>query len=423
MRSLIIKFYKRPILKNLAVSSLGAGFAQLCMLINGLLIARILSPDGFGLYTAPYAICTVTDFIFNLGLDTWLLREASISSEPERLVGTALKIKGGFGLVWGILLVAILPLVQPNTYLTTIVILCSIVVLCDGFFTSEVYYLNAKRRFTSGSIFLALSRGGRLLLATILVFTGFQDPQSYVMVRTLATIVTLIGITIYIKPDFSGGINKFTLQIFKASLPYAFSDFLSAIYLSADVSLLAIISGDRKAVGIYSPASGIINALFILPSAAYYVFLPHYTRLRENTFSGIKTFITKMFISVAGLGLSLWLMIGFFAKPVILFILGSSYSTAGDLMIRLSPLLFMKSIEFGCIVIIVANGWQKKRLGPQIASASANIILNIVLIPIFGLWAVANNYLISEVILFIGYLWIAIKCLRVEPSVQEVLKQ
>ena len=96
MKNRFLRFIKRPILKNLAISSVGAGIAQLFMLINAVFIARFLSPEGFGLYTASYAICSVTAFFFNLGLDTWLLREASISNQPINLVGTALKIKAGF---------------------------------------------------------------------------------------------------------------------------------------------------------------------------------------------------------------------------------------------------------------------------------------------------------------------------------------
>ncbi len=415
-------FFNKPILKNLAISGLGSGFAQFCMLVNALLLARILSPEGFGLYTASYAICSVTAFIFNLGLDTWLLRQSSASGRSNSIVGTVLSIKAGFGIVWGILLFTLLPLIQSQTYIRYILAISIADTLSDGFFTSQISFLNSQHRFQASSFFLSFSRGGRLLLAIILVVMGFSNPQEYMLARWAATLISLIGITIYSKPKFIWNVFQSIIPVFKESIPYWFSDFLSAVYLSADVSLLAIISGDRKAVGTYSPASGIINALFILPSAAYFVFLPNYVRLKERLPLQISLFTRKMFLGFTGLGVVLWVVMGAFSKPILLLILGPAYNVAGDLLVRLSPLLFMKSIEFGCVVLLVANGWQKFRLGPQIASAATNVILNIIFIPYYGVWAVTNIYIISEVILFIGYLWYALKWLRLDSRIKVVVR-
>jgi O-antigen/teichoic acid export membrane protein len=407
-RSFISKFFKKPILRSLAVAGSGIGTAQLFMLISAFLLARFLSPAGFGLYTASYAICTLTAFLFNWGLDTWLLRQASIDNKPKFLVGTVISIKFSCGIIWAALIVIFLPMVQPATYLRPILFLCCIDVLCDGLFTVQIALLNAQKLFSPASIFMNLSRGGRLLFAIILILLGARDPDLFIIARLIATGIGLICLTIYTKPVIHPRLDRYTLQVFQDSIPFGFSDLLSAIYLQADVSILAIISGNRMAVGTYSPASGLINALFILPNAAFYVFLPTITQLINQGSLRFTSFILKMFGGYTGLGMLLTLGICFLGEPAIVFILGNAYQETGLLLVRLSPLLFMKSIEFGCTSLLVACGLQKSRLVPQILSATLNIILNVIYIPQYGVWAVANNYLISEVVLFLGYLWIAL---------------
>jgi O-antigen/teichoic acid export membrane protein len=397
---------RKPIIKNLMIAGSGTGLAQLCMLFLAFILARFLSPNGYGLYAASYAICTLTSFLFNWGLDTWLLRQASIVSKAKDIVGIVITIKILFGVIWALLIVLFIPFFQPSTYFRSILFVCVIDVLCDGLFTAQISYLNSQKCYSSASICMNISRGGRLIFAIILIIIGVRNPIAFVISRAIATIVGLIVITIYAKPHGRFHVDQAIVNVFKDSIPYGFSDLLSAIYLQADVSILALVSGSSKAVGIYSPASGLINALFIIPNAGFYVFLPTVSQLIARNSAHIKSFINNIFVGFSLLGFILTLSVSCFGYTIILKLLGPAYQESGHLLVRLSPLLFMKSIEFGCTSVIVACGFQRYRLGPQIISAVINIILNILLIPNNGVWAVANNYLISEVVLFVGYLLI-----------------
>jgi Na+-driven multidrug efflux pump len=69
----------------------------------------------------------------------------------------------------------------------------------------------------------------------------------------------------------------------------------------------------------------------------------------------------------------------------------------------MSAVLFFRSLSMGCAVIIVSVGWQKFRLIPQIASAFSNIFLNLWAIPRWGVLGAAWAYVISDIVLFIGY--------------------
>ena len=73
----------------------------------------------------------------------------------------------------------------------------------------------------------------------------------------------------------------------------------------------------------------------------------------------------------------------------------------------------------GCATVLVAVGWQQRRLVPQMLSAFANIGLNIWAIPRWGIEGAAHVYVASEVVLFIGYaFWVGIYYLQGQKSRQ-----
>ena len=88
----------------------------------------------------------------------------------------------------------------------------------------------------------------------------------------------------------------------------------------------------------------------------------------------------------------------------------------GSILRILSPIMLFKSIAFGFALIIVITGNQRKRLLPQFVVSVFNISFNLLLIPYFGLIAVAWIYSISEMLLMLGYSLIAIKVIKNEKA-------
>ena len=81
-------------------------------------------------------------------------------------------------------------------------------------------------------------------------------------------------------------------------------------------------------------------------------------------------------------------------------------------MVRLSPIPFLKCMEFGFAAIIVAANKQRTRLIPQAITAILNLVLNLIIIPRNGAVGAAAVYVATEVILFVSYGIIAIRTLK-----------
>jgi len=367
----------------------------------------------FSVYTSCYAATGVSAFLFSWGMDTWLLRESASSKDLLALAGGVLRNKAVMGLMWGSLLVIGLPLLRPDIFSRMLLVVCVIDTWCDSCLNTQIACLNINKQYPAIPKLIMLSRFGRLVGAITLVLAGGISPFLFGLVRSFFSLAAFLLSWRYTHPrlrHLPAGIH-----IFRRSLPYAASDILAQIYVQADVTILALMSS-KAVIGLYSTAEGIINALFIIPTTAFLLVVPTLSRLADHEPERFRPAIKKSFLGFLMLGLALISLTLFFGGLIAEALLGPQYRTSGQLLVLMSPILFMKALEFGCIAILVSAGRQSKRLVPQALSAATNVLLNIWMIPIAGIFGVALVYVFSEVILIAGYGSAVIAYLREKPA-------
>jgi O-antigen/teichoic acid export membrane protein len=171
-----------------------------------------------------------------------------------------------------------------------------------------------------------------------------------------------------------------------------------------DVLIVALMLGE-KAVGLYSPAVGIINAAFILPGAIYLVITPVLSNLFTTNVRQAWVIAKKslMVSALAGLMETLGLII--IAGPVVS-LLGVTFHGSHQVLLTLSAILFTHSIAFGMASILVATGQQTKRTLIQIIVVATNAILDFAIVRWAGILGVAIVYVISDIFLTFGYSWL-----------------
>jgi O-antigen/teichoic acid export membrane protein len=402
---------KSKLIKNLAVYSSSSTLAQFIMMVYTIILARSLGPEALGIFAGAYSIAGLSVSIINWGMDTWLLREAGVVGNPRELAGHVLAIKSGLGTVWVLALVAVVPFVRPDLFSVPLIMVVVVDVWSDVCFNTEISALNTQGRMREITWLLMISRVGRIAGAITLAVIGVASPFPYAITRSMATVASFVAATLMLRPSFNQITLKILASVVRQAIPYGFSDFFAIIYANADVTMLTLMAG-KRAVGEYSPATGIVHALFIVPNAIFTVLVPAISSYAKNDIRRLYHLTWKMILGYAAIGLALWSVIGPGSDLLIRIVLGNAYATTGGLLEILSPILFMKSVEFGCAAILVAIGWQTKRLGPQIISAASNLLFNLWAIPRFGVFGVAWVYVISEAIIFLGYGWLTFRWMR-----------
>ncbi len=401
------------ILKNVAILGSGSLIAQVLMAIYAIFLARYLKPESYGVFTGTYTTVALSSVMFNWGLDTWLLRHATISERPHGLLGNVYILKGIFGVIWGIFLNLCLPLLGKEIFITPLITVSTIDIWFDGLFNANIATLNALKRNQWASSLLLISRSARLIFAIGLVIGGIRSPVIFALGRMLGTLLALVLSWTKAPPIFELKSLNETKKLWFASIPYGVSDILATIYLQADVTLLTIISGNKEAVGVYSPASSLINALFIIPAAGYSVIVPYLTVLNQDRIPRLKNLLKVIFAGFGLLGILLCSFVWLSSSLLVKTLLGTEYSITGQLLKILSPILMLKSLNFACASLLVAVGLQSKRIFPQGVSALVNVILNLLLIAPYGVWGVAYAYVISESLLLSGYLILVYKWFKI----------
>ena len=74
-----------------------------------------LNPQEYGLIAANYATVTMLSFVITLGLHEWLVRTIPGAQEPKVLTGNIVYYKLIVGVLWGLSIWLIMPLVQPES--------------------------------------------------------------------------------------------------------------------------------------------------------------------------------------------------------------------------------------------------------------------------------------------------------------------
>ncbi len=245
-------------------------------------------------------------------------------------------------------------------------------------------------------------RGTILALTALLVAFGSSNLAGYAWIRLIVA-AAVVGIVLRLLPFTLRARARAWSGMGRETLPFAASDLAASVYLQADITLAAIMLGSA-AVGLYAPASSLVNALFVIPAALYTLMIPVLVRTMDAQGRLPDGMIVRTLGSFALLGVALWAGTWLASGRLLTFLLGDAFRGSGALLTILSPILFLKSLSFGAAAVLVAVGWQGRRVYIQAVAAALNVGLNLALIPKFGVTGIAWVYVASELFLVLGYL-------------------
>lgn len=400
---------RATVIGNVVSLTLGSITSQTLMAVAVLLTARQLGAAEFGVYSAGFASAGLTSILFNLGLDTWLLRSAARDAASVKpLLSNAVAVKLLVGLPWLIGIVVLLPWLNPETFRAQLVLFSALAVWMEGLLMLGLAVFKASLQNRVTASLLIGARGGVLLFTVLLMAAHSRQALHYAEARLLVSVVILL-VTLLLLPTRPGKSTWTALkQTAQVSLPFALSDLFTSIYVQADTTIAAI-ALTKEAVGFYAPSESLINALFAIPNAGYSVMVPVLVRLVETGRRSLNRVMTLTIAGFAAMGLVLWVGTWYISSALPIWILGNSFRESGPLLTILSPIIFLKSCSFAAAAILVAVGWQQRRMYVQAVSAIANVALNLAVIYRFGITGVAVVYVISEVLLTVGYMgWVVL---------------
>lgn len=373
------------------------------------IVARYLGPENLGKLDYAQSFIAILSVIASLGIDQIVYRELVAHPENENeLLGTAIFSKLVFGTFAFFLSIAI-SLYFDNEFLLTVLIAISAATFLIGPFGTVGILFNAQVKAKHSShiqIFLAFFIPA-LKLLVVFFDKGVIYFASLLIVESLVT--AMWSIYIYIKKfNSSPRMWQFHIQTFKQLMldawPLLLAGFSGYVYAKMDqVLLLHYI--DAAAVGIYGVAVKLTQIWAFLPGLIISSIFPAIVNARKTNFQSYAIRLKSLSGFTVGVTLAIAFPLFIFAPYIINIIFGEAYLGATPIL----RIYLWTSVIITLVVLaqhyLIAENLSRVFLYTSLIGAAANIILNVILIPIYGLagsaWGTMLSYLAVVIALFL----------------------
>jgi O-antigen/teichoic acid export membrane protein len=365
--------------------------------------ARTLSVEGFGKVSFAQSILVYFTMITLFGFQTLGTKEVSKDSKGhESLVGYVTSIRFAVALISFIVIIIIAITIDKGLVFKNILIIYGITLFPIAF--NIDWFFSGTQEMQYNGIYNILK--GLIPFILLIIFLKNESHIYLIPIFTLVGLVVAVFYQFYIyrikkklRFKFNMDKNKYKSYII-ASTPFLISGLLSMINCNIDSIIIGLTRSEYE-LGIYSSAYKIIFFLINIIAVIFTPFFPLLISLyHDKSHESLKSLVNN--ISKIIMMLALPITVGgiILSKDIIVLLFGEKYMEAyGPFIILLIYIfiLFMRE-TYGYSL----NAWnmEKKYLKIVSISAAVNLILNILLIPTWGVLAAALTTVISEIINF-----------------------
>ena len=361
-------------------------------------VIRYLGPNEFGLYS--YAISFYGLFVafVSLGLESISIRE--LVKHPEKrdeILGSVFYTQFS-GAVIAISLIALTLIVTSEELFTsTLILIISISSFFQTFNVIDYYFRSTvKGKYSVYVLFTSV------LLVSIIKFVLIiiKAPLIFFIIAyAFEFVFNALGyVVVYHLKKHKIANWKFdkniSLSLLKDSWPLILSGVVVSIYMKVDQVLIKNML-DVKEVGYYAAAVRLSESWYFIPVAISNALFPAIMNAKNISRELYLTRLQKLYDILAWIAVGISILVSFFSTDIINLLYGSKYlSSAPILTIYIwagaAVFLGVASSQF-----LVAENLTKISFMRTSLGMIANVILNIILIPIYGIIGSAVATLIS----------------------------
>lgn len=404
MRRMLKRILKNNIARN-ATWIIGCKIAQCVIgLILSMLTARYFGPANFGLINYAASIAAFVTPIALLGFNATLVRELVCDPENEdEILGTAIAASLVSDILCIIGIVCFVLVLLPNEKNTLIV--CTLYSSMLLFQSMELiqYWFQAKlmSKYTAVCTLIAYMA---VSVYQILLMAKGMSVEYFAVFKALEYAVISVGLIFIYLRKFKGRL-RFSLerlkQLFRSSRLYMVSMMLVMLYVQTDRIMIKMMLNDEQ-LGHYSAA---VNAAMIAEFVYLAIidsFRPSILRSRMEDRAEYENGMTRMYACVISLSIGQGIVFTVLAGWIIPLLYGKQYLPGVSALRILTWYSMFANIGSARMVWMQAENRQNVLWRVNLCGAVLNIVLNAVLIPVWGINGAAAASFFTQV--FTNYL-------------------
>lgn len=395
----------RLVAGNLFWATIGKVVTLLGSLFVGIVIARYLGPDQYGLMSYVVSFVALFQVIASFGLDNIEIREESKESNNiGAILGTAMTIRVVLAVVVVVCIIVTSAMMENDKTIVGYVAIYSLSVIGSCFILYRNYFTAVvENEYIAKSQILATIVGVTL---KVILLLSHATLVWFIFVTALDYFFQAIGyIVSYRKRDVQKQKWAFDKRIaaylIKESFPLLLTSAAVLIYQRIDQVMIGRMI-DKESVGYFSVASRIVDIIIYLPQIAIQTVMPLLIRLRERD---EKQYYERVQIFM---GLTVWctglcsLAVSLLASPAITLLFGNDYIEAIPILQILAFKAMALSLSTVAGQMLIIEGLQRWAIFRDSLGCIVCVVLNLVFLPKYGVIFAAISAIISN--LTAGYL-------------------
>jgi len=400
---------RQTIAKNtfwLTVSNIGGRFIRAFLIIYA---ARVLGAEGYGTFAYAISLTGFFAIFTDLGIGAFLTREAAQagrSKAREEILGAAFAIKMVLLALGALIILFIAPSFTKIEEARILLPVVAFVFIFDSLRDLGISFIRALERMEIEALLYLLTN----IAIVIFGFLSLQistTPLALTWAYAIATGIGTASTAYTLRHYLKNLLGRFDFRQIKSILisawPFAFTSMLGTVMINTDIILIGFFRTAGE-VGSYSVADRIIQMLYIIPGILATSTFPALSRLARAQSERARVLLERL-ISIMFL-LSLPIAVGgiLTANALIILLFGNGYAEAVfPFQILLSSLLVRFPSALLANTIFAYDGRKQLFIFAAIGSIG-NLLLDILLIPRFGIAGAAWTTLITQLI-STSYLW------------------
>ena len=385
---------------DVALMAASRGFVVVMSVVQSVLVARALGPEGRGTLAAVAGFAGVLAALGGLGFSSanpyFLLNHPA---SDRAIVSNSLWIGGLGGLLLagcGLLVYEVDSGVLPglSTVEVTVALVAVPAMLC-ALFLQSVLLGQFRTRMYNG---LAAAVAG--LPALALAFGYLVLDLDVLGTLVVTTLSQYAGLTAYVVVTTGGRPERFNAPLARQMLRYGLRVYaattLAFLVIRVDVLLVNGYLG-ATATGLYTAAVAIVDLLYLIPIAVGFSLFPRVadTKSSDLTLRVVRAFAPTMLV--------LCLVSAAVAAPAITLLYGSEFSGAADLYYWLLPGAFALGMSTILSQHFAGMGFPWPLVLAWLVGLAANLVLNLALLE-RGAYIAAMSSSVAYILVFAAHL-------------------
>jgi O-antigen/teichoic acid export membrane protein len=376
------------------------GLKTLVGLASTLLIINYLVPADYGLLSLALTTFAVLAAIASLGLDSVLLRKL-IEKRSSKLISKSIQIRLIASIVIT-LAVIVVALYFDEVWLTLLMLLLvslyfdSFIALREFAFSKKHYRLIVFAN-SSASIFQLLS---------VIILVKLESQLYWFVLPYILNRVTFISLLTFNQwQEFKFSLKNISdvehPSLLKEGFPLMIAAIAGLAYAAQDQWMIAYFMTSDD-VGIYAAAIKLVLMLIVIPTIITNILYHKIIALKESP--EFKVYIQSIYSILFYIGATVYLALFILADWVINLAFPSTYAEASDVLKVYSLVLLMAFFQSLNNKLLILYNQQHLIMYRVLASLILNFLLNLYLIPKYGLIGAAFATVLSELFIIISYL-------------------